>query len=77
VHEVVILNVGAAWSSEYELYAHQIVGQRTGLPDDLIEALASRRPPQLQDEREAIAHEFTRQLTDDHRVDAATYATMR
>jgi 4-carboxymuconolactone decarboxylase len=74
VHEIVILTVGAAWSSEYELYAHSIVGELTGLSDETIQALTSRRPPDLQDEGEAAAYEFTRRLTDDHRVDSETYA---
>jgi 4-carboxymuconolactone decarboxylase len=74
VHEIVILTVGAAWRSEYELYAHRIVGELTGLSDETIQALTSRRPPDLHDEREAVAHEFARRLTDEHRVDSRTYA---
>lgn len=73
VHEIIILTVGAAWSAAYELYAHRIVGRRAGLSEEVIEALISRRPPELSDEQEASAHELTRQLTDEHRVDSATY----
>jgi 4-carboxymuconolactone decarboxylase len=74
VHEIVILTVGAAWTSGYELYAHEIVGRLAGLSEDRIQALASRRPPHLRDEREASAYEFTRQLTYEHRIDSGTYA---
>jgi 4-carboxymuconolactone decarboxylase len=74
VHEIVILTVGAAWASDYELYAHRIVGRLAGLSEDVIEALVSRQPPDLQDEQEASAYEFTRQLMDEHRIDTETYA---
>jgi 4-carboxymuconolactone decarboxylase len=74
VHEIVILTVGAAWASEYELYAHRIVGRRTGLSEDVIQSLVSRRPPDLEDEQEASAYEFTRQLAHEHRIDSETYA---
>jgi 4-carboxymuconolactone decarboxylase len=74
VHEIVILTVGAAWASDYELYAHRIVGRLAGLPEETIEALVSRRPPELQDDQEACAYELTRQLIDEHRIDSDTYA---
>jgi 4-carboxymuconolactone decarboxylase len=74
VHEIVILVVGAAWQSKYELYAHGIVGQLAGLPADVIQALASGRRPELGDEQEASAYEFTRQLAHEHRIDSEAYA---
>jgi 4-carboxymuconolactone decarboxylase len=74
VHEIVILTVGAAWSSDYELYAHSIVGRRAGLPEEVIQALVSRRPPDLRDEPEASAYELTRQLTHEFGIDSETYA---
>ena len=74
VHEVVILTVGAAWDSGYELYAHRAVATLAGLTDDVVEALLAGRPPDFRNEQEATAHEFTRQLVDAHRVEADTYA---
>jgi 4-carboxymuconolactone decarboxylase len=74
VHEIVILVVGAAWGSEYELDAHGIVGRLAGLPADVIEALVSGRRPELEDEQEASAYEFTRQLAHEHRIDSEAYA---
>jgi 4-carboxymuconolactone decarboxylase len=73
VHEVVILTVGAAWDSRYELYAHSAVGKLAGLADDVVEALLAGRPPDFQNEQEASAHEFTRQLIGAHRVDTESY----
>jgi 4-carboxymuconolactone decarboxylase len=74
VHEVVILTVGAAWGSDYELYAHRAVGRQAGLSDDVIDALLGHQPPDFRNEQEAIAHTFTRQLVGEHRVDSETYA---
>jgi 4-carboxymuconolactone decarboxylase len=73
VHEVVILTVGAAWGSDYELYAHRAVGRRAGLSDDVIEALVGRQLPDFRNGEEAIAHAFTRQLVGEHRVETETY----
>jgi 4-carboxymuconolactone decarboxylase len=74
VHEVVILTVGRAWDSEYELYAHSAVGRLAGLPDDLVAALITGERPDFRNEQEAIAHKFTWQLVDEHWVDAETYS---
>jgi 4-carboxymuconolactone decarboxylase len=74
VHEVVILTVGAAWDSDYELYAHGAVGRLAGLSDDVVDALLAGRPPDFRNEQEASAYEFTRQLIGRHRVDTETYA---
>jgi 4-carboxymuconolactone decarboxylase len=74
VHEIIVLTVGAAWNSEYELYAHSAVAKLAGLPDPVIDALVSGQPPDLQSEQEASAYAFTWQLTHKHRIDADTYA---
>jgi 4-carboxymuconolactone decarboxylase len=74
VHEIVILTVGSAWDSAYELYAHGTVGRLAGLSEDVIQALTSGERPDLPDEQEASAYEFTRQLTDEHRVEPETFA---
>jgi 4-carboxymuconolactone decarboxylase len=75
VHEVVILTVGAAWGSDYELYVHSTVGRLAGLSDDVVQALTAGEPPDFRNEQEAIAYEFTRQLLDEHRVETDTFAT--
>jgi 4-carboxymuconolactone decarboxylase len=73
VHEVVVLTVGAGWNSGYELYAHAAVAKATGLSDEGIEAIVAGQPPDFQSEEEAIAHEFTWQLTQTHRVPSDLY----
>jgi 4-carboxymuconolactone decarboxylase len=74
VHEIVVLTVGAAWNSDYELYAHSAVARTAGLPDAAIQALVSGQPPDLPSEQEASAYEFTRQLTHGHRIEPEAYA---
>jgi 4-carboxymuconolactone decarboxylase len=73
VHEIVILTVGAALDSDYELYAHRTVGRLAGLTADEIEALTGGRAPDLPNQEEASAYEFTRQLVEEHRVDPQAY----
>jgi 4-carboxymuconolactone decarboxylase len=74
VHEVVVLTVGAAWRSDYELYAHSALARMAGLPDAVVRALASGQSPTFEAEEEAIAQAFTSQLVHKHRVDQNTYA---
>lgn len=74
VHEIVILAVGAAWDSPYELYAHTAVGKSVGLTEETVQALAAGKLPEGLLEQEASAYEFAHQLAATHRVDAATYA---
>ena len=73
VHEVVILSVGAVWKSPYELYAHSAVARKAGIPEAAIEALAAGKSSDALTSEEQIAHQFARQLTMDHRVDANLY----
>ena len=74
VHEIVILAVGAAWNSPYELYAHSAVGKSVGLPEEVVQAIVSGQAPKGVSEQEASAYEFSHQLAATHRVDAAAYA---
>ena len=74
VRQVVILSVGAAWRSDYELYAHSAVARKAGLSDETIRTLVAGGLPEDLDEKEKIAQRYTRQLSTGHRVDAALYA---
>ncbi|WP_458319828.1 carboxymuconolactone decarboxylase family protein [Mycolicibacterium brisbanense] len=73
VREVVILAVGAAWQSEYEMYAHTAAARKVGLSEDAIRALVSGAVPDDLSKDETIAAELTRQLSTSHRVDEALY----
>jgi len=62
VREVAILVTGAKFRAGYELYAHVIVAERRGLPDDkLATIVAGQRPTNLTAE-EAIAYDVASAL---------------
>ena len=73
VRQVVILTVGAVWQSDYERYAHSAVARTVGLSEEAIRTLASGGLPGDLSEPEKIAQRYTRQLSTEHRVDAALY----
>ena len=74
VRQVVILTVGAVWSSDYERYAHSAVAKKAGLPEDAIQALCKGEPATTLTQEEQLAQRFTRQITDTHKVDDQLYA---
>ena len=65
--EVVILTVGAAWQSPYELYAHCAVGRQVGLSDDEVGILADGGLPQDLSDSETVAHRIAHALSVEHR----------
>ena len=74
VRQVVILTVGAACRSQYELYAHAAVARKAGLSEGAIRTLmAGGLPEDLADE-EKIAQRYVWQLSTGYRVDASLYA---
>lgn len=74
LHEIIVLTVGAAWRTGYEVYAHAPIAKATGLPDTVIEAIVSGEPPDFASAAEASVYDFTRHLVTRQRVDDATYA---
>ncbi len=73
VKQVVILTVGAVWSSDYERYAHSAVARKIGLPDEAIQALCKGEPAAALTQDEQVAQRFTRQITETRKVDDQTY----
>ena len=64
IREVAILVVGARFRAAYEIYAHVLIGERLGLPDDKIATIiAGQRPASLTAE-EAIAYDIAAALVD-------------
>ena len=45
VRQVVILAVGATWSAEYEIYAHEAAARAAGVPDAAIDAIGRKAEP--------------------------------
>ncbi|MGN7722730.1 carboxymuconolactone decarboxylase family protein [Chitinophaga sp. 22620] len=73
VREVAILTVGAAFGARFELYAHAIMAEVSGLPADTIAAISAGGHPSGLSEQEAIAHHVAFALATGHIVPASTY----
>jgi alkylhydroperoxidase family enzyme len=74
VRQVVILAVGAVWKSNYELYAHAAAARKAGISEDAIRILTTGGLPNELSDQEKIAQRYARQLSAEHRVDAALYS---
>lgn len=59
--EIAILTVARGRNSQYEWWAHEKRARDVGVPDVVIEAIRTRRRPDLADPVEAIAHEVARE----------------
>ncbi len=73
VREVVILSVGAAWNSRYELYAHSAVAKSTGLSEAAVRALVAGESSDDLTAAERLAYRVTRELTVHHRLDTELF----
>jgi alkylhydroperoxidase family enzyme len=73
IREVAILVTGAKFRSAYELYAHVLVAERRGLPDDKVATIvAGQRPGDLTRE-EAIAYDLASALLETGVLPELTY----
>lgn len=72
-HEVVILAVGAAFGSRYELYAHEIVARGVGLSPAKIAAIAAGQRPSDLDPAEGICYDVAVALASGKALPEATY----
>lgn len=73
VRETAVLTVGAAFNSQYELYAHEIMGQIVGLSATQVATLAAgSRPTDLED-ADALAHDIARALATGRILPTSTY----
>lgn len=73
MREVVILTVGGAWDSAYEVYAHVAVARSVGLSEPAIAAIRAHAPDDALDGDELAAHRFVDELVRTHRVAQPTY----
>lgn len=73
VREVAILTVGAAFNARFELYAHEIMAEAFGIPQDAIATLAAGGRPCNLNEQEATAHDIARCLSAGKIVPDSTY----
>ncbi|MBK1662186.1 carboxymuconolactone decarboxylase family protein [Paracraurococcus ruber] len=73
VREVAILVTGAHFDAAYEIYAHVLVAEQRGLPDEKIATIvAGQRPADLTRE-EAVAYDMAAALVDGGALPALTW----
>jgi 4-carboxymuconolactone decarboxylase len=72
--ELAIIMIGRHWNSSLEWQVHVAAARDLGLPEPIIAAIRTARPPEFVEADDAIAYEYTRQLMQVGCVDDATYA---
>jgi AhpD family alkylhydroperoxidase len=74
LRELAILSVGHATGSEYEIAHHQSHGQKAGLTDEQLAAVADGESPELFNEAERAVMALARESTTKVHVSDATWA---
>jgi alkylhydroperoxidase family enzyme len=73
VREVAILVTGAHFRSAYELYAHVIVAEKRGLPDDKLATIVAGQRPANLSPQEGVAYDFASALVNGGVLPELTY----
>ena len=73
LREIVILTVGGFYGARFELYAHEIMAEAFGIPQNIIASLASGGHPNGLDEKETIAHDIASALVSGKIIPDSTY----
>lgn len=71
--ELVILMVARQWSQDFEWSVHQPIAARSGISNDVIEAISEGCRPSGMDEDETIVYEFVDELHRHRRVSDRSY----
>jgi 4-carboxymuconolactone decarboxylase len=74
VQQVAIVTVGAAWRSDYEVYAHTAEARHAGVPDSAIDAILAGAVPVGLSPAADVAYRLALTLAVDHAVDDGVYA---
>jgi alkylhydroperoxidase family enzyme len=74
VREVAILVTGARFHAAYEIYAHVLVAELRGLPDDKIATIVAGQPPSDLAREEAVAYDLASALVAGGVLPELTYA---
>jgi 4-carboxymuconolactone decarboxylase len=69
-----VLTVAARWQAEYEWVAHAKLAAQAGLSEEVVDALAERKDPPLQDEDQRTVYTVARQVVDTGHIEPAAWA---
>ena len=75
--ELAIITTGARWKSEFEWWAHVPMARQYGVSDDVIDAIGRGEDPPISNDDERAVYTAAKQLSEDGRLDAGTYAAAR
>ena len=70
--EVAILVVARAWDAEFEWWVHGMVAARLGVPQEVLDAIAYKKSPDMASPELLAAHDVARELVYDRRLQAST-----
>ena len=73
LREVVILTVGVAWRSAYEIYAHVAVARSLGVDEAVIAGIRDGATTAAFSPEEGVVHDFVQSLVVHHAVDDVLY----
>lgn len=73
LREIIILTIGVAWKSDYEIYAHTAAARHVGVAETVIAALLDGKPADQFSTAEIAVHRFTVELVDARSVSDDTY----
>ena len=71
--ELAILVVARHWDCDFEWYQHARIALRSGVPEELVGAIAADQRPQHMDERQAAVYEFAKSLLETRRIADEVY----
>lgn len=75
--ELAILLVARSWRCDFEWYAHEPIGRRSGLSDHIIESVHAGEPPELDDPKTNAVHEVTIELLSTKELSDSTFEAGR
>lgn len=73
VIEVIICTTARYWSQPYEWWAHKRNGLKAGVAPDIIDAIENRTKPKFQSVEQEVAHDITKEMLENKKVNNATY----
>ncbi len=71
--EFAILLTGKHWKAQFEFWAHARLAREAGLPEDIIEAVATNVTPSFRNEAQRAVYAFVTEHFATNRVSDATY----
>jgi len=73
LREIAILTVGGFFGARFELYAHEIMAEAFGIPEDVIASLATGAHPSNLNEEETVVHNISYKLVTGNIIPDSTY----